>query len=254
LRYKSLIRKICLVSIVVILALFTSTNVHRSIQKAEAESRDECSPLDRPHHVFRHWQWSGIFPFEGGWMPDPYCNASVEKDLPASALKEMKKQRGTYQIIEVNPGFNDDSSEVVLYLRVDGQGSEYNLSFPSARGVVAVLAIPDDPRVQVFVLDHKIYLLANFSGPAKGIYVLPSRLENKGRLELHDVSSREFKDVASRFHEVAEQPEVRDRFCHSTLDFSAYYERYAGSCGWDKKLYEINPAVHDYDGFWLKSQ
>jgi hypothetical protein len=167
-------------------------------------------------------------------------------------LKLLNSPKATYQVMDVNPFFNDHSSEVVLLVRSNGSLFEYSLDFPEGRRVQAVLAKPSAPSARVYPYEGKLAVLANFRGPAKGVYLLDLPLRTGLKLHLIPANSAEFDEIAQGFKTVGLDPSVKDQFCKTTNDFAAFYEKYVGSCDWTPEVYAVNPAVHDYDGFWAK--
>lgn len=76
-----------------------------------------CFEMKRPYYPLRHWTWSGIFPFEGGFMPDPHFGCAEPESLPNSVNRALGGD-GFFQILDVNPAYNDESSEIELLIRM----------------------------------------------------------------------------------------------------------------------------------------
>lgn len=157
-------------------------------------------------------------------------------------LKLLGSHDATYQVMDVNPFFNDHSSEIVFLVRSGGMLFEYILDFPKGKKVQAVLAEPTKPSARVFPYKGKLAILANFYGLAKGVYVLDLPLKSSGKLQLTPLNSSEFDEITQDFRTVGLDPSVKDQFCRTTNDFAAFYEKFAGPCG--------SPHKHTYDDFW----
>lgn len=118
-----------------------------------------CRFVHRKRHHFRHWVWSGIFPGEGGFIPDPHylCSKDGVFSDPVNELISVKTSR--YAIVDVNPFFNDRSSEVLLLVKWHDEVLEYSLNFPKRKDVRAILGQPTPPPALVFearyLMDHE---------------------------------------------------------------------------------------------------
>jgi hypothetical protein len=200
-----------------------------------------CAPLVRKAHFFHPLIWSGIFPFEGGFIPDPHCLSSKQMALPVSALQLLGRSSGTFQIFGVNPYFNNKSSQIVLLFRSGAELFEYSLEFPRHRGIQAV-PTDNDPTVRIFPYEGKLVVLANFD-KASGVYVIDLPLHSHTALALNPIGSPIFDDVSRGFESVASDGILKSQFCETTNDFGTFYERFAGKC--DRK-----PNLR-YEDFWL---
>jgi hypothetical protein len=59
--------------------------------------------IHRKKHRFRHWKWSGICPFFGGWIPDPHILATPVREF-SKVIREAIGCNGTarYQGLDIN--------------------------------------------------------------------------------------------------------------------------------------------------------
>jgi hypothetical protein len=217
------------------------------------ESDNGCAPLVRKHRIFHRLIWSGIFPGEGGFISDPHCLASDQMAFSKPALKLLGSPNATYEVMDVDPFFNDDSSEIVLLIRAGGDLFEYSFDFPKRQNSQAVLAMPGLPSARIFPYRGKLAVLADFSGPAKGAYLLELPLRTTAHLGRIPINTPEFDEIALEFKTIGLDTSVKDQFCKTTNDFAAFYERHAGSCDWSPEIYAVNRAVHDYDFFWKQN-
>lgn len=214
-------------------------------------ANEMCSLISRKYYPVRHWQWSGIFPVEGGFIPDPHFSYSEPMLFPDSVNRMLGSSGSRFQIVEVNSDFNDDSSEILFLVGSRGRLFEYSLTFPKQQGVRAVISYPSEPDARVFPYRDKIAILTDFFGPAKGIYLLQPPLKSGVKLHLIPVRSSEFEDITKEFKLIAPDETVKQQFCE-TLPFASFYEKYATSCGWTTEDYANNPSVYDFNAFWLK--
>jgi len=164
----------------------------------------------------------------------------------------LPNQKATFQVINVNPFFNDQSSEILLLVRTSDSVFEYSLQFPKAQRVRAVIATPDFPA-RMFPYHHQLALLLSSFGPAKGIYVLPLPLKSGGTLSLISVDDPRFDTIAGELNNAAKDGTVRDQFCESRrYDFITFYEKYAGYC--EEQGNSRGTAVtKTFDQFWKKN-
>lgn len=215
------------------------------------ECGDElCDAVSRKHFPLRHWQWSGIPLLEGGFIHDPHylCSESLALSEPVNNL--LSSRRSRYTIVDVNPFFNDSTSEILLLIESQGTRFEYRLTAPKHKGIQAVLAYPTPPPALVFPYRNGLAVLANFFGPAKGVYLLPLPFKSGTALDLISANSAEFATVAAAFHGIGQEPTTRDQFCESRRkDFIAFYEKYSGPC--NQKSRAVSEIDGDFAYFWL---
>jgi hypothetical protein len=106
------------------------------------------------------------------------------------------------------------------------------------------------PDARVFPYKEDLAILEDFFGRGKGIYLLHLPLKSGTTLYLISAKSPEFEEIANTFKTVAQDQAIKLQFCKTTNDFAAFYEKFAGSCGWSTAEYAANPIVHSYDEFW----
>ena len=219
--------------------------------RRSAQCGDELfETASRKYYPLRHWQWSGIPPLEAGFVPDPHylCSESMTFSEPVTRLLSSASSR--YGIVDVNPFFNDNTSEILLLIQSRGSRFEYALAFPHGKAVQAILANPMPPPAMVFPYENGLAILANFFGPAKGVYLLPLPLKSGTTLELTPASSPQFAKVAMAFKSVGQEQTTRDQFCESRRnDFIAFYEKYGGSCNQGSRA--DSDVNGDFAYFWL---
>jgi len=232
----------CSIIAAVSASFFLSTIFVAGQTPAGKSNDSDCAPLTRKHHTFHRLIWSGIFPFEGGFIPDPHCLSSEPMAFTDSASKLVNAPGATYQVFDVNPFFNDKSSEVVLLVRSGKDAFEYSLEIPKHRDVRAILGTPTPPPVRAFPYGGKLALLANFFGPAKGIYLLSPPLSAGVTLQLIPVTSPLFEQIARGLKSNIPEQSGVDQFCRTTNDFAAFYEKFVGPCE--------TPHLRGYDDFW----
>lgn len=215
---------------------------------------DPCSRVSRRCYPARHWVWSGIFPFEGGFIPDPHFTSSATMDFPDSVRKILDSRDATFQVVDVNPAFNDASSEILFLIRSNGADHEYSLEYPKGRHVQAVVGSPSLPDARVFPYHGKLAIVDCFFGPAKGIYLLNLPLKSGDTLHLIPIGSSEFEEIARELKAAANDRTVKQQFCDtSSTAFASFYEKYAGSCEWPAEDYSNNPIVHHFRSLWFEN-
>jgi hypothetical protein len=198
---------------------------------------------------------------EGGFVPDPHysCSESVKFSEPVD--KMLSSTDSHYAVVDVNPAFNDRTSEVLLLIQSHSNTFQYSLGFPHGKGVQAILAIPEPTPAMAFPYNGELAILVNFFGPAKGIYLVPlplrpgtlrpGTLRPETQLQLIPVGSPEFAKIADSFKPVGREQSTRDQFCESRRnDFIVFYEKYSGPC--DQQARTASKIDQDFADFWLK--
>ena len=209
-----------------------------------------CRSVRRKRHHFRHWVWSGIFPLEGGFIPDPHYLCSEDGILPGPVNGLVADKASRYAIVDVNPFFNDRSSEILLLVKGHDEVFEYSLNFPKHKGVRAIWGYPEAPPALLFPYKTGLAVLVNFLGPAKGVYVLSLPLKTKTILELSGIGTPEFAEIVGTFRSVAQDRRTKDEFCKGAYDFVAFYEKYSGPC--DGRAHDSTEIEKNFAQFWLE--
>ncbi len=217
------------------------------------ETQDEmCCPVKRKYYPLRHWHWSGIpGDKEAGFIPDPHFLWSETMPFPDPVLRIMKSEKAGFQVVDVNPFFNDESSEILLLIKTEGNAYEYRLEFPRHRNAHAILATPDLPPVRAFPVDDGVALAADFMH-AKGIYVLSLPLKTGSTLQWVPANKPEFEAIAYQLKLHAQDATIKSPFCDTSRnDFIAFYEKYgAASC--ERKKMNRAAVEESFAEFWLK--
>jgi len=214
------------------------------------EQFDVCLPVKRRKYMLRHWVWSGIFPFEGGFLPDPHFICSNLVAVPKSVRRLLGCADAKFQLMDVNPGFQDYSSEALLLFQVDEQTYEYSLRAPGDIPITAAPALNYDPGARLFENDGGIAVLINFFRGVRGFYHICLPLRSGQRLELKPAGGPDFELIASSFRTLPDDRDLKSHFCDSRrLDFIAFYEYYRGSC---EEGAEREPSAirDDFEKFW----
>lgn len=217
------------------------------------ETQDEmCYPIKRKYYPLRHWLWSGIPGEQGaGFIPDPHFLWSETMPFPEPVLRIMVSKKARFQVMDVNPFFNDESSEILLLIKSDNKTYEYQLQFPRFRNAQAVIATPDLPAIRAFPSGQGVALAANFMS-VKGIYVLSLPLKAGAILQLIPANKPEFETIASRLKLHAQDKTIKSQFCDTRRnDFVALYENYSGALCEKRKVNRESIAAK-YAEFWLK--
>lgn len=219
---------------------------HRSPEPAA----ELCGTIARRYYPLRHWSWSGIFPFEGGFIPDPHFLWS-DRMVVTEPVKQRLSNEAQYQLVDVNPFFDDYSSEVLLLIKSGNQSFEYTLARPKGRSVQAVTASLMLPSAILFPSGQKLPVLVNFHG-VRGGYLLDLPLRSGRQLELTPAGSTNFGTIATTFRAVSQERTTREQVCSRFRrnDFVAFYEKYCGPCeDGARNSAEIENA---FARFWLQ--
>lgn len=171
--------------------------------------------------------------------------------LPAPVQKSLDAPAGEFQLMDVNPAFEDRTSEILLLIRYGKSSFEYVLEVPKGRHVQAVLGTPDLPTGRMFLYGNEIALVVNMFDGVRGIYLIPVSVQS-GRLSLIPFADPRFNSISATLKDVRQDTTTRHQFCETRRrDFIAFYERYAGSC-----QPEISGAAlkdtpsENFDEFW----
>jgi hypothetical protein len=99
----------------------SSTEDTDKTYRVATEQYKNCFPVKREIFRLRQWQWSGIFPIEGGLLPDPHFVCLVTGSFPRSIETLLTEPSSGFQIIDVNPFFKDESKEIIFAVQSSSQ-------------------------------------------------------------------------------------------------------------------------------------
>jgi hypothetical protein len=203
-----------------------------------SEQRDWCFPIKRHYYPFRYWQWSGIGPFYGGWLPDPHFVCSEATPVPTSIKTLLDDPSARYQLIDVNPFFGNESQEILLVIESNSAIYEFRLEFPRPSNIRSGILTSHDFYIKLFALESQIAVLSNFSYLVQGYYLVPVPLRSNLTLPLHRPGSDVYYRVTDYFSKQPDDAgELKKQFCGSKSQgligfnhFVAFYRKYRGPC------------------------
>lgn len=217
------------------LLLALSVSLLTACQTSSRDEDESFVDISRPIHYFRHSVWSGIFPF-GGRIPDPhYLYSQVYEDLGPIA-KKIGARKVRYQFFDINPFFENATSEYVLALEVDGKVTEVPLNLSGSEGVRVILGRGDD-AVALLPAKDRIILLVTYSKTGvpgertwNSIAAIPLPIQkHKMPLEVFSPEDERYKNLVREIpKEIASI--YKKWFCNSTNSKRKFFEEQFESC------------------------
>jgi hypothetical protein len=203
-----------------------------------------CSPISRNKYPFRHWTWSGIFPFEGGFIPDPHFGCSEFVSMPRSVQQLLGDSTAKFQIMNVNRAFEDSTTEILLI--ISAQKHIYEFKLPVSTTETAILGEPMYPEARLFPINGKIAVLTQFM-QTKQIYLISLPLNPRDSIRYFRWNQIEAKEVIDRLKLLHDDLDLRQHFCGPpSKPFMAFYEKFSGSCS---PVQNNTNDVH-FEEFW----
>jgi len=187
-------------------------------------------PVSRRYYPLRHWSLAGL-PGDSStlFISDPHFLSSDAMPFSEPVLKMLASRDGTFRMIDINPGFNDLTSEILLLITIGDSTFQYSLEFPKGRNVQAVIVYPDLPQGRIFPYRNQLALLVDFLGRAKGVYLIQMPLKSALTLSLIPTSDPQFYSIAKEFHAIGNDETTKSDFCDKKRkDFITFYEEYSG--------------------------
>jgi len=127
--------------------------------RASTDSDPGSIEIEREVHRFRHWQWSGIFPIEGGWIPDPHFMATDVVEVSGDLARRMGVVSARIQGFDINPWFQDGSTEIIVAIETNGDVYEQSLT-ESAKTSLGYGFVNGGPIVPFLMKDQLILFTA----------------------------------------------------------------------------------------------
>jgi len=164
----------------------------------------EFIEVERDVHRFRHWSWSGIFPFYGGWTPDPHFLATPVFEFQPGIQHALATSAARYQGFDINPWFSDFSSEIIL--AIESKEIVYEYEVPnSADPPLGYGFINNGGLLIAFLYDRKIAFLTNLDIDRTVFLVVNLPLTSEQPVEVA-------YDGTNAFNEIVEYLRTENRY------------------------------------------
>ena len=180
--------------------------------------------VSREVHRFRHWSWSGIFPFYGGWIPDPHYMVTSVFGVPSDVGRALGDTSARYQGVNINPWFEDSSSEIVLAIESRGVVHEYtilnDLDPPLRHGFGN-----NSDRLYGFPYHFGLAFLTSLDIDRYAFVLVPLPLQKNASVTVVYEGSGEFDEVVSHLDRTGRYRSLKEDPCHGLRDFFELFER-----------------------------
>jgi hypothetical protein len=190
--------------------------------------------IKRPIYHFRHWLWSGIFPFYGGFINDPHVLPS-KPALPSATLSNQYKIK-RYQSYDINFFFKDETSEVVLAIEYHDDVYEYILDVPAGGRTLSGLVKGDTDFILFpYLKGIAIYTfmsMKNRSDESIAFYFIEKPFSDKKlHLSRFDLGSQKANKLIGHIGSSDESHLVGQLFCnHMYPQTKTMFENELGKC------------------------
>lgn len=104
--------------------------IFSSNQLSSTDYDNDNIEIRRDKYNLRNFMWSGIFPLYGGFISDPHFLYSQPVNVSDYLSSIFHHKNVRYQLIDVNPFFENNSSENILAMEIDSTPYEYKLNMP----------------------------------------------------------------------------------------------------------------------------
>lgn len=179
--------------------------------------------VSREVHRFRHWSWSGIFPFYGGWISDPHFLVTSVFPVPADVGRVLGDASAKYQGVDINPWFDDSSSEIVLALESRGVVHEYvvpnQADPPLAYGFVNNL-----DRLYAFPYRSGLAFLTSLDISRSAFLLVSLPLQNSADAEVVYEGSSEYDEIITHLGSTGRYRTLKENPCRGLRDIFELFE------------------------------
>ena len=177
----------------------------------------------RKVHRFRHWQWSGIFPFYGGWIPDPHFMVTPAFDVPEDVGKLLADASARYQGVDVNPWFEDTSSEILIAIESNGVVHEYSIP-NEVEPALGYGFINNGGRLFVFPFRSGLAFLTLLDIDRYAFILVPLPLRRTARGTVVFDGSSAFDEVVAYLADSGRYRSLQQNPCRGLKDFFERFE------------------------------
>lgn len=149
----------CTISVLFVLLIPLMENYIPKKQVSTQQISSEYIDISRNKYYFRNFTWSGIFPLYGGFISDPHFLFQLPVDLTQYLSLVFQTKPVRYQLIQVNPYFENRTSEMILAMEIDGETYEYKLEVPSD---YPSFVTESEPRGEFLYHDNNLYYVLSY--------------------------------------------------------------------------------------------
>lgn len=234
--------KVALVLLVIVITFFLIRANEKHIFKNEQISTRNYDSnnveIKRDNYYLRNFMWSGIFPLYGGFIPDPHYLFQQPLDVTKYLHPIFQGQNVRYQLIQVNPYFQNKTSEMILGLEINSLPYEYRLEAPQDFHFFSSLS---EPQSVFLYHENSLYYILQYNWEDNFlIYEIGSPFNENKNLSYKFVNIKE--DAIPDFLDFAfPQDQIDSLLRHSYPIFHQFYSQYLN------KDYSINLLKHKKD-------
>ncbi|MDM5270931.1 hypothetical protein PGH07_01920 [Sulfurovum sp. zt1-1] len=134
--------------------IYTTENLHGF----GPDYKNNISIKIKRYPIPRTTYWSGIFPFYGGFVPDPHILYSPVKPLAKKLLQNLQLKNGRVQGYAINPFFDKKYYELILALELED--TIYPLSI-ALNNKKATFQVGGENTIFPFLLEDKLCFYIN---------------------------------------------------------------------------------------------
>ncbi|WP_438497673.1 hypothetical protein [Paenibacillus sp. IHBB 3054] len=178
--------------------------------------------IKRDKYNLRNFEWSGIFPLYGGFISDPHFLYSESVDVTGYLSSVFHDKSVRYQLIDVNPFFNNKTSENILAMEIEGFPYEYRLRVPEDS---YLSTLQHDEPMSVFLYNEDTLYFVLQYGFSEGeflIYEVGSPFAEDKELNYHLIDIKESRILESLDFPLS--PDQIDKLITHT--YSSFYQLY----------------------------
>ena len=186
--------------------------------------------IEREKHYLRHFQWSGIFPLEGGFQADPHFYMTPVFEFPPDVLDGLGAQTGRFQGIDVNPWFDDETSEILLVLELDGEVFEFPVVMLEPKLKHGFVYFWREPMVP-FLYRNQLVFFTELEISQIAMLSISFPLEPKTVITPYFANGPEFVIIAEDLAASGQLTKWKRQFCESRRKgYINFYQTYSAGC------------------------
>ena len=207
--------------IILILILVVFGDSFHFIQYSSKDINKDYIEIKRKKFYFRHWKWSGIPPFYGGFIADPHIIATEPYQFSDEIQKMFDSTNARYQGFDINPWFDRDYSEIVIAIELSNSvyqysvnNSEFEYGFINSGPLVSFKYKNDIVFYQAFDISNPRFVIVN----------LPLSIKKSAdTIELNSVDGR---DIINYLQSKKRYLALKDKLCISHKSYRELYQKF----------------------------
>ena len=179
----------------------------------------------RSYPIPREIFWSGIFPFYGGFLPDPHMSATEPFDMPSEITNRLEAKSIRFQGYDINPWFDDRLSEILLAIEVDNHAYQFKIENTVSPKMDYGFINFYEPIIP-FIYNEKLVFITALDISRLALLSIDLPITKNGIITPIFYEQVEFKETIQYLKNKERYKILKDDLCRQFIPYIEFYENF----------------------------